>query len=178
MITLNLISQDLKKKIKLNHIHIFLKKIDFILLISVILISITFLTTKLLLERRFVRVVEETTLINRSSQTYNNKVREINKKISIVSQVQNNFIYWSNLFKEIDKDLENNITLSYINADSTSGTIKIKGQAKTRDGLLAFRDALTNSKFFKDIVFPMSNILEKENIEFEINAKISLTELK
>lgn len=176
MITLNLISQDLKKKIKLSYIHIFLKRIDLIFLIAVIFISIIFLSTKFILQRRFEKVVAETSLINKSSQVYNDKVKEVNNKISSVRLIQADYIFWSRLFYDLDSRIVKDISFSYMSVNEKN--LKIRGRAKTRDSLLAFKEGLNKSDIISEINFPMSNILEKENIDFEISAKINLSELK
>lgn len=178
MITLNLISESLKKEIKFKHLFSFFKKIDYIILIVAILISIMLLTTKFLLSNRFSTVVEETTLINKNSYSYNSKVKEINDKIKISGQIQDGFIFWSAFISDLSLNIKEDISLSYLKIDQTTQTLTLRGHAKNRDSLLALKNYIETSNTFRDLNFPVSNLLDKTDISFEITAKINLDKLQ
>ena len=57
--------------------------------------------------------------------------------------------------------------------DSTNRNIKLQGIAKQRSDLLELKSNLEKSTLYNSIDFPIKNLLEKENIIFEINAKIN-----
>jgi len=67
-----------------------------------------------------------------------------------------------------------NITFYRLNFDLATKTVKINGKAGERSGLLELKDNLEKSGNYSDIQFPLKNILEKENINFEINAKLNI----
>ena len=46
-------------------------------------------------------------------------------------------------------------------------TLQIVGKSKTRDDLLKFKTNLETSPLIREIQFPLSNLLLKENIKFE-----------
>jgi len=177
MLTLNLISEQQKKEIKLRHVYGFIKKVNLSLIIITIAVAIILLVAKTILQLKFNDVVEQTTLVTKTNLGYNNKVREINDKLNFVSKVQGNFIPWSNMLKSLADITGQDINLYYLKADAQNKTIQIKGKAKFRDGLLNFKDKLAALPEFSEINFPVQNILEKENIDFEINAKINLSGL-
>src|SRR3989338_2910762 len=95
MITLNLISQELKDEIRLKHAYGLLKKIIYILFLILIVSSSCLLAAKFVLQNNFNRIVNETSLITKNTQSYNQKVREINAKFASVSQIQNEYAAWS-----------------------------------------------------------------------------------
>jgi hypothetical protein len=175
MINLNLVSSGQKKEIKLRHIYTLIKNVNYVLIIISIIIAIILLVAKTILQSKFNEVVAETTLVTKTNQGYNNNVREINNKINFINKIQNEFIPWSNLIKSLADMTPNDINLYYLKVDAKDQSIKIKGKAKLRSSLLNFKDSMSTAAYFKDIDFPIQNILEKENIDFEINAKINLT---
>ena len=172
MLTLNLVSRELKKEIKLKRIYSLTKKLYYLLTILIIITAISLMAAKIILQNEFNKVVSETTLVTKNSQSYAPKVREINTKINNAFQVQSDYINWSYLLTEITKIIPSDITLSYIKVEKNPPIIQIRGVADSRDGLLQFKEALEKSSYFTAISFPIKNILEKENIDFIIEGEL------
>jgi len=177
MLTLNLISGELKKEIKLRHLYLFIKKINLTLIIITIVVTIILLIAKIILQVKFNDIVDQTTLVTKNNQGYNIKIRDINKRLDFIEKIQNDFIPWSNLLKTMAEITSSDINLNYLKINFAEQTIKIKGKAGLRDSLLDFKQKMEATTIFKNIDFPIKNILEKENINFEINAKINLADL-
>jgi len=178
MLNLNLVSQELKQETKLRHIYKMLKQASYILIIITIFIAIVMLAAKVILQNSFNKIVEETTLITRESQGQNSRIREINTHLSLVEKIQNDFIPWSFLLKELGKYVNNNLNFYSIRIDSGQKTIELKGVAKNRDSLLSFKSGMEKSDIFSGIVFPVKNILEKQDIDFEIKADFNSDNIK
>jgi len=177
MLALNLISEDLKKEIKLRHLYLFIKKINLTLIIITIVVAIILLVAKTILQVKFNDIVSQTTLVTKSNQGYNIKIRDINNRLNFVEKVQKDFIPWSNLLKAVADITPSDIGLNYLKINFIEQTIKIKGKAGLRQSLLDFKQKMEATTVFENIDFPIKNILEKENINFEINAKINLANL-
>jgi hypothetical protein len=92
MLTLNLISEELKKQIKLRHLYLFIKKVNLALIVITIFIAIILSVAKAILQVNFNNIVEQTTLVTRNNQGYNNKIKEINSKINFVEKIQSAFV--------------------------------------------------------------------------------------
>ncbi len=174
MLTLNLVSSEQKKEIKLRHIFSLIKKINLTLIAITIVIAIILLSAKIILQLKFNQIVTQTTLVTKNNQGYNNQVREINNKLNFVATIQDDFVPWSNLLKNLAEMTPADINFYYLKINGEEQSIKIKGNAKLRDSLLNFKNSMENSPTLKNIDFPIKNILEKENIDFEINSKINL----
>ncbi|MBU0722273.1 hypothetical protein KKA93_02345 [Patescibacteria group bacterium] len=177
MLTLNLISEELKKEIKLRRFYLFIKKIYLTLIIITIVAAIILLAAKTILQTKFNDIVGQTTLVTKNNQNYNIKIIDINNRINFIEKVQKDFIPWSNLLKTVANITSNDIGLNYLQINSVEQTIKIKGKAGMRESLLDFKQKMEATTIFKDIDLPIKNILEKENINFEISAKINLSNL-
>ncbi|NCO80065.1 PilN domain-containing protein, partial [Candidatus Falkowbacteria bacterium] len=154
-----------------------IKKISLVLIVIAILIAIILLVAKIVLQLKFNNIIEQTTLVTKNNQGYNSKVREINGKLNFMAKIQNDYIPWSNLVKKLAEITPADINFSYLKFDAQDKTISLKGKAKSRDSLLSFKDEMAANPVFQDIGFPIKNILEKENIDFEINAKLDLTKI-
>jgi len=177
MLTLNLIPLQLKKEIKFKRIHSLLKKMGSLLIVITIIIAIILLTAKLILQNNFNKVVEETTQITKSSQGYNIKVRDINSRLNQIVNIQNDFVAWSYLIENLADKTPAGITFNSVNINKENSSILIRGIAKYRDDLLALKENMEKSTIYSAVEFPLQNILEKENINFEISAKVNLNEI-
>ncbi len=177
MLALNLISQEQKKEIKLKRAYEITKKINYILLIIAIFIAIVLLIGKLILQTQFIKAVNQYTLVTKSSQGDNAKIRDINNSLNFVSEIQSDFILWSNLIKDASDRTPGGVSLSSVNIDRDKKIIQIKGAAKLRDDLLQFKENIKKSPIYQNANLPLQNILQKENINFEIKAELNLNEL-
>ncbi|MDD4900700.1 MAG: hypothetical protein PHS62_01140 [Patescibacteria group bacterium] len=174
MLTLNLVSTEQKKETKLRHIYGLIKTANLTLMIMVIVAAVILLAAKIVLQAKFNDVVEQTTLVTKTNQGYNNKVREINSQLNFVEKIQNDFIAWSDLLKNLTETVPGDVKFYYVKMNSQDQTVKIKGRAGLRSGLLSFKDKMEAAPYFKNIEFPIKNILEKENVDFEISAQLNL----
>ncbi len=174
MLTLNLVSQELKQEIKSRHVYSLLKKMNYVLIIIAIIITIILLVAKIILQNNFNDVVAQTTLVTSSSRGNIDKVRKINSQIDTVTNIQNEYIAWSYLLEMLAQMPSNEISFSYIKIEKESQALKIKGHADTRDSLLELKQKLKDSNIFTDIKSPIENILQKENINFELSMKLNL----
>ncbi|MFH1233464.1 MAG: PilN domain-containing protein [Patescibacteria group bacterium] len=172
MLVLNLISEEFKKETKLKHTYQLIKKMNYVLIIISIVAAIILLVAMIILQNNFIEVVEQTTLVTKNNQGYNNKAREINSKLKFVSTIQNDFVVWSKMIEQISIITPANVSLDLVKLDLTNKNIKLRGIAKQRSGLLELKNNLEKSDAYANIEFPIKNLLEKENINFEINAKL------
>ena len=177
MININILPQESKKELRLRHIHLALINIDYIMMICFCVIGLMLLFSRLIMQNDFNRIVNETSLITRNSQSYNLRVREINSKVSSVDQIQKDFLVWSKTFSFLSDITDEDISFSNIKVSKDGASIKTGGVAKTREALLKLKEKLESSDYFNRIDFPLENILEKKDITFEINAGLNLAKL-
>ena len=178
MLRLNLASQELKEEIKLKHVYVILQKACCFVIVITVFISIVFLFAKIILQNSFNRIVAETTLITKNSQSQDKKITDINFSINSASAIQGDFIVWSFVFEEISRMANDDIKFSSIKIDKAKKSIILKGRANMRDSLILLKENMEKDDIFSNIIFPMKNIMEKENINFEISANLNLDNIK
>ncbi|MBU0619527.1 MAG: hypothetical protein ABII99_03960 [Patescibacteria group bacterium] len=175
MLYLNLISKKVKQDIKLKRIYAILKRFGYILIIITALFAIIILFAKIILQNTFNQVVEQTTLITKNNQSSNKQIKEINTRLDNIEKIQNDFIPWSFLLEDLSQDISSNINFFSIKIDKDKQQIDLKGVAVTRKGLLDFKKSIEESDKFSDIYFPINNLLKENNINFEITAKLVIS---
>jgi len=178
MLSLNIIPDEIKKEIKLFNILTIVKNYFYIIFIFLCIYSCVFLIFKLALINHFNETVDRSNFISKKTEDNSNKIRGVNSLLNSVERVQNDFVAWSNLLSYVGQITDDAISMKQIKVSKTEGTIILSGNAATRDALLKLKNEIEKSAYFKDLDFPIKNILEKENINFEITAKIKSYEFE
>jgi len=65
------------------------------------------------------------------------------------------------------------INLTNLSYQTAQNKVVLNGQAKTREQFLNFKENLEKSQVFLEVESPLSNLINKENIDFNFNFKIS-----
>lgn len=99
-------------------------------------------------------------------QGYKEKIKKANAQVADVEKIQKGQIYWSELLDKL-----NQIIFSGIEVDSL-GTknyqIFLTGVANNRDDLVNFKEKLTQESCFTEVDFPLANLMNKENLVFQM----------
>ena len=101
---------------------------------------------------------------------YENKFSEINTKLTKISSVASSQIYWSGLFSRLDQSIPDNVEISGLSTKNFS--VYLAGKAKTREDLLLLRDKLSQEDCFENVNLPLSDLVSKEDIAFQIDLDI------
>lgn len=97
-------------------------------------------------------------------------VTETNRHLRLLSDRASASVAWSRVLADIAAAAPPGIALERITA-GPSRAISIRGVAPTRDEVLAMRRALENNPSFIDVSSPLSNILQRTNVNFEFELK-------
>jgi Tfp pilus assembly protein PilN len=168
MLTLNIIPQRTKKEIGWKFTYKSLHSFLSVLILIAAIYAIIFLMLKLVMQNHFVRTVQETTIITKSTQNYTQQAEIINKEIESVYAIQMNNIRWTGLINYFASRLPEGVTLKKISADSVSGNLSIEAHAVDRKSLLLFKQLLDDTAFLKPTELPLDSLLKKEDIDFQI----------
>lgn len=173
MITLNLLSPENKQKTEELLIYLSIKNLLGSLLIFAAFSAIILLSAKLILANNFQTIIEQTTLIVKEYGGVNQKIKEINQKISSIDETQKKFTSWSAILEKIANLIPPNTTTSVIVMSRSNEEATLKGVANTRDDLLLLKTNLENANMFYSVKIPFSNLLTRENINFEFELKFN-----
>jgi Tfp pilus assembly protein PilN len=180
-IYLDLLPEGKKEEIKKKKI--FLKIVYQELLFSVPLIAfiLILVTINLALEIRAQGIDESLNL--RSShkeykelETYESKFSEINAKTSDIFKMQKEHLNWLKMFYKLSDKTPDDVHLSDL--ATTNYQISLVGKARAREDLLKFQDNLKSEDCFSNVNVPLSSLVSKEDVEFQINFEVKENCLK
>ncbi|MCK5320756.1 hypothetical protein KAJ61_05210, partial [Candidatus Parcubacteria bacterium] len=156
----------------------FIKKIIGTVFLFIIIFSGILFAAEFYLQLYFEETIEKNANTSKSTEDYLKKIKEINNKIDYIANIQNNNIDWTNIILRVSKTINNDIKINKININKSNNTLSLSGNAKTRNSLLLLKDSLEKYENFNEIKLPIKNLLEKNDINFEITTVINSYEFK
>jgi len=93
--------------------------------------------------------------------------RDVNAKADKIGRIRYGHTYFTGVFLVLDAVVPEGISLETL--DTKGRTIMLTGQAKTRDSLLAFGDALKGNDCVESANLPISNLFSQTDIEFQLD---------
>lgn len=103
--------------------------------------------------------------------TYEEKFKKINEISQVLTKIQSGHLHWEKIFQELSNITPDGVTVSDFSTKNYK--IFLLGTAKTRDELLDFKSKLESSACFKDINVPLSNLVVKDDVDFQMDFSIN-----
>jgi Tfp pilus assembly protein PilN len=103
-------------------------------------------------------------------QSYKEKIKEANIHVADVEKIQRGQLYWSELLSKL-----NQIIVPGIKIDSLGNKdyqVFLTGIAQNRDDLVGFKEKLTQESCFTQVDFPLANLVNRENLIFQMQFKV------
>lgn len=101
---------------------------------------------------------------------FDDEFEKINTKTNQVLAIKRDQLYWSNLFVYLSKSTISGIEVTDLTTNEYG--VSLSGTADNRDNLIAFKDSLINEACFSDVNLPLSNLVSRENVAFQMDFKI------
>ncbi len=102
------------------------------------------------------------------------KIRQLNALISRVTAIQKTHTAVIPLVNMLTELIPDGITVATLDIDPQKLTVGMAGTAATRQTLLSLENNFSSSENLKNVTNPVSNLLQRENIPFTINATMIL----
>ncbi|MDP1833982.1 MAG: hypothetical protein Q8L11_03545 [Candidatus Moranbacteria bacterium] len=96
--------------------------------------------------------------------------KEINAKASFNESIQNDQLYWTKIFKKLNAATPDGI--SVVKMANKNYKFLLAGTADTRDILVAMKTSFSQEPCFMDVNLPLSSLVSKENVDFQIEFNI------
>jgi len=170
MITLNLIPHEQKSLHLKMHVQQIIRNNLFLIFITASVISAALLVGRLYLENRFTETVIDTTRINTDLYSpVSENVKASNDILKIAKTIQDEFTPWHTLLIRLGEITPKNVTLRQIVISHDTSSLSLLGYATDRSSFLQFSEALEADELFVTVESPISNILNKVDINFSLN---------
>ncbi|MFA6410368.1 MAG: PilN domain-containing protein [Candidatus Buchananbacteria bacterium] len=176
MTSLNLIPPEKKEELRLAQLYKVIKDLIILILFITTIVAIILSLTKLLLQNYFTQVVEQTTMTTKYANIFNGDLKKFNQYVAAVDKIQKDYTPWPKFFIKFSSLVPDGIKIYSLTINDTK--ILITGLAQSRNQLLEFKNNLESSAMLTEVTLPIEDLLEKENINFNVKAVIKTDELK
>jgi len=102
-------------------------------------------------------------------------INELNNQLSRAQIIQAEYVSWTNFLIVLDEYITDSIELNRIQVNTNTLTFKITGLAASRNSLIIFQEQITKLPFLSNLSSPISNLAQKENINFEMTGQLNET---
>lgn len=106
----------------------------------------------------------------RELESYENSFGEINIKTNDLFNLQKGHNNWVDIFYKLNGSIPENVYLSDL--VTVDYDIFIAGKAKNREDFLKFQEKIKSEACFSDFKVPLSNLISKENVAFQVDFKV------
>lgn len=101
---------------------------------------------------------------------YEEKFKQVNESSAKLLKLQAGHLHWEEIFNKLNAAVPNEIAIT--NFSTKDFKVFLVGEARNRDILLTFKDKLEKDDCFADINVPISNLVVKDDIDFQIDFSI------
>lgn len=178
MLNLNLLSSKERKKIRLEKNFLLTKNVIFDISLALIIIIVSLLATTIILnlyKKDFDKTIEnEINLLSSTKrESLEKSTKELNAQLNTIESIQKEYVKWSNLLTELTKVVPVGVKINSLELNKNNKKVNITGVSKNREVLLEFQNNLKNLNYFTNITSPISNLLVRENVEFQFTGELS-----
>lgn len=170
---LNLLPPEKKKNFVTLARFLFIKEMLELLIFTVALLAIMYLFAWWTVTQAMSDAVASSLLVSRSAPPPNEDIRNLNNQTKSVIAAGQEYYPITPKVMEIINTLPPDIKLSGFSINRESNTVIISGTAATRDAMLEYQKVVGTIEWIKGVTIPKSQLLQKENINFEIQGNIN-----
>ena len=180
-ITLNLIPPEKKEEITKNKRFKSAVKVEIILTIIFIVFLAALFSFKYILNLNLSSLSSAYQKEGDSPQfvkikDFDEKFGKLNSQVGEVLSAKRDQLYWTDLFVKLNGVIFPGIKIDSFSTQDYLATLK--GTAESRSDLILFKEKLENEQCFSNINLPISDLVNKDNVSFQIDFIINSDCLK
>jgi hypothetical protein len=108
--------------------------------------------------------------------SYEEKFKQINENSTKLLKIQAGHLYWAEIFKKLSGSMPEGISIA--DFSTRDYNVFLTGKVDNRDTLLKFKGILEEDACFDEVNVPLSNLVVKEDIDFQMDFLIKKDCLK
>jgi len=97
---------------------------------------------------------------------YDTEIKETNVRISEIKNIQQGQIQWTKLFVKLEESIIDGIIINSIATKDFK--ILLVGNSNSRENLIAFKEKMVTDSCFTEIDLPLSYLVPRENLDFQM----------
>lgn len=163
---LNLLSPEKKSVLRAGFVFAYAQTMIFLLFIVVAFASGTLLAVRMMFKGTYEDLAGRSSGESDESKAITADIKKINDYLKRIDGLENRFVPWSKVLETVTGFVPKGTKLTALQVDLT-GRVTMSGVARYRDDVIALQAKLEDSKLFKDVKAPLSNILQQTDVKFD-----------
>ena len=174
MIDLNFINPDEQSELRKERYLLVVRDILGFSFFTVALTASIFLVGKNLMQQSIAEITESSATLSIQQFEISQTIGEINKEITAISRLlENRSFSVAALLASVSSQIPDGNRLTSLEINALKKTILLKGYSSTRSDLLSLRESLERIPEIERVEMPISNLLSKTDIEFNLTLFLS-----
>jgi Tfp pilus assembly protein PilN len=104
-------------------------------------------------------------------QKYDEELKVINSRVGEIEKIKSGQFHWANFFNKLNGTVPENVAI--VNLSTKNYSVSLSGKANTRDDLIAFKENLDKEECVSNVDLPLSALVSKDNIAFQIDFRVN-----
>lgn len=101
---------------------------------------------------------------------YERVIKEFNGDVAAIKDISDKHLQWSKYLSTVASLMPEGVSISDMSTKEYQ--VFLVGEAKNRESMMKFKEALEGSACFESVNVPLSNLVAKENIEFQVDVTL------
>ena len=178
MVKLNLLPPQEKKEIELNKISYWLTFFWASLLVLAVIFTLlcfsSYIHLSILINAQEKQLeIASSDIKGQELEKIETEISEANLQINKIQQLQNNFFCWTPILEEVSDLVSHGIYLENLIFKAKTAEVKLSGHADLREEVIEFSEEIGNHTLFEEFTPPLSNLINKEDVNFTFDFKIN-----
>jgi Tfp pilus assembly protein PilN len=107
---------------------------------------------------------------------YDKEFKKINETDNFLIRIQSGHLRWANILNRLGQAIPGEVMIDSL--ANKNFNVYLVGNAKTRDDLLEFKSNLEKDSCFQNVNVPLSNLVVKDNVDFQMDFSVTQACLK
>jgi len=174
-LTLNLLSEEDKKHIKLDLMLYVIRDVVLLLLFTISIVAILFVVSAKTLDANYREIVQAASLAESQQPAFRQLVLDISEKSESLFKIGFTWEPITMYVSEVARSIQPPSTLFALTVNRDQRAITLVGHAETREHVLEIAKQLEALPFAASVESPLSNILQPTNIQFQFTIRMKET---
>lgn len=100
-------------------------------------------------------------------KSFEDQFQKTNDSVERIIKMEKAHLHWAGALRDLGMLLPQGVVISELSTKDY--TVMLRGKASTRENLLAFKSALEGYGCAEDVQVPLSNLVSRTNVEFQLD---------
>ena len=170
-VTLNFLSPEKKALLRTGFIFAFAQSMLFVVFLAIAFSSGMLLALRVMLDGINAGITQQAAGGDRDSKAVNEEIKKVNDYLARQDGYRKGHADWATMITSLTSMVPAGIEIKIMHVDQ-GGKVTFGGKARNRRDVLNLQSRLNEVRIFKNVVAPLSNILQEHDVDFQFTMEL------